>query len=559
MSDFLHRAEFFIARRRFPEAEAEVRRALAEEPERADAWAMLGLVHLACERLDEALECARAAVGHDPTSTYALYVLTRVHDRREEPGQAAAAIAAAVRLDPGDAHLVAEEARLHLVADRHREALAAAERGLAIDPDHRGCNDLRARALVLLGRADEAADAVQANLARDPEDADAHVTLGYLRLKAGRHAEALASFREALRLDPSHPSARAGLVEGLKARHSLYGLFLRYVFAMEKLGQKAGWGLIIGLWLGYRFLLKLSREHPEWGVYLYPLIGLYIGFFLFTWTASSIFNWLLSLDRFGRLTLDPDERRHARWTGAALAGVAAAGALWATVPGFPGGVAMAGFLVFLIPLSIVYACPPGPGVRLAAGALAAVLATLGLESLLLALGAPLFPEAERPLAGKLSGVLGLGYFVGIGLLSFGGQLLPGLGRRLRPRRGADSQAESGRWTLLAFLGVALLVSLLASLARTATRGLDGTVLVRTALSVGLGYALYRGRSWARWLTVALAGAAAAFGVVLLARSSPGVVVWAALLPLVLFYAAFAVWLVLSKDLRAYLALRAREG
>lgn len=368
----LERAFLLLSQGRTALAEREARAALATDPDDAQAHAVLALALLGREQHREAEEAARQAIALAPDLALAHYALGAVRLGQGRLKDAEAPCAEALRLERDAVHhwLLG---RLRLAQSRWAEALEQADRGLALDPEHGGCLDLRATALIQLGRHDEAEATLQGALERDPEDASAHTNRGWLRLHRADPQGALASFREALRLDPTNERARAGIVEALKARHGPYRLFLRYCLWMSRLGTGKGWLLIIGAYLAYRVLLGVARSNPALAPWLHPLLGAYLVFVLFTWTADDLGLLLLRLHPLGRLSLSRGERIGSLLFGACLLAAALLGGVW-----WLSGVGAAGRLalvcaLLVLPLTAARRQRPGWGRWLLGGAAVSVL------------------------------------------------------------------------------------------------------------------------------------------------------------------------------------------
>lgn len=304
---------------RYDEAERRLRQVLLAEPQNADAHILLAHCLLEGQKFDEATNEAETAVGLRPDESRAHYALARVWYARRYPDRAERAIEEAVRLDPYDSDYHSFRAALLFERSRWQDALVAAEAALAIDPEHVAANNFRAMALVKLGRRAEAGQTIDAALARSPEDAFSHANKGWALLEARKPQEALVHFREALRLDPNFEYARLGIIEALKARNPIYGLFLRYALWMVKLPPKVQIGVLLGAYFGNRMLVRVSEKYPALEPYVLPVTLLYIAFAFWTWLARPIFNLLLRIHPLGKHALSRNERMEANSIGGLLA------------------------------------------------------------------------------------------------------------------------------------------------------------------------------------------------------------------------------------------------
>lgn len=118
------------------------------------------------------------------------------------------------------------------------------------------------------------------------------------------------------------------------------------------------------------------------------------------------------------------------------------------------------------------------------------------------------------------------------------------------------QAARGRRLVMGALAAMVVVSLISTTLSAVLSGGEGLAqdLIRTALTVALCYAVYQGRAWARWLTVALLGlgglVSLGAGLVMLLVVPLG---GAALLLLGVVYIACVVVLAAAPSARAFFA------
>lgn len=419
-----HRALILFEQRRYDLAASELRQVAAAEPDDPFARALLALCLAEQEEFAEAGSQADEAVRLAPDLAFAHYARGSVLADRNRFAAAEQAAAEAVRLDPEDADAHALLARVYLGQEQWSAVLESAERGLAVGPEHAGLLNLRGVALRQLGRGAEAHATVDGALARNPEDAVAHANRGWMFLEQRQPQRALEAFREALRIEPGLEYARHGVVTALKARHAVYGLVLRYFLWMSKLDRRTRWMVIVGGFLGARVLRALARETPALGPVVWPILGTYVAFVLLTWVADPLFNLLLRVNRYGRLTLSRSETAISNGVGAAVAGAVASIIAAVALGDGRAWVAAAGCVALLIPLAGVSHCQPG-WPRRAMTLYTAALVLLGAAALALALRAPAGAEPS-----DLAVTLTAAYFVGVVLSSWVANALIAV----RPRR-----------------------------------------------------------------------------------------------------------------------------
>jgi len=386
MDSHFQRALILFDQSRLDLAEQELRQSLSAAPSNASAHSFLALCLAKREEYGEATFEARRAIELAPDLAFAHYALASVLHERNHLDEAGNAITEAIRLNPEDADFYWLDGAIHFDERNWAGALEAAEQGLRVDAEHIACNNLRAMALVKLGRKAEAGLTIDAALARDPEDPVSHANQGWTLLEKGDPRAAMEHFREALRLDPQLEWAREGIVEALKARHLIYYVLLRYFLWMQKLSYKAQWAVLVGGLIGYNLIVNLAKSHPALEPLVLPIMVLYLGFVLLTWTADPLFNLVLRTNRFGRLALSREQVVASNYVGACVAfGLGAlviylctwsSAALWAAL----------GTCALVVPVAAIFKASPGvPRILLIiyavgmamCGALALVLYFLG--------------------------------------------------------------------------------------------------------------------------------------------------------------------------------------
>lgn len=318
MNAYLTKAQMLLQTRRYQDAEAEIRRMLAQEPNSAVAHSLMAVALIAQGRRDNALREAQHAVHLAPDLAYSHYVLALTCFHSGRLAEAEKSVREAIRLDPRDADHYAVLGEICLEQRRWRDALNAAETGLRIEPEDVRCINVRATALVHLGRWQEAESAVETALALEPENAMTHANRGWLRLHRRDSQAALADFREALRLRPNMVWAQEGIVEALKARNPIYSVMLRYFLWMSRMDTRTKWSILIGGYIALQLVGRTLNADETLRPLALPLIAVYVTFVFLTWTSQTLFDLLLRLDPFGKLTLSKDKIVASNWVGLTL-------------------------------------------------------------------------------------------------------------------------------------------------------------------------------------------------------------------------------------------------
>jgi tetratricopeptide (TPR) repeat protein len=291
----LARAGVLLQLKRYKDAEAELREALAAEPGNARMHMVLSHV-LNCQgRHTHALQEAETAIGlapdYAPPHSYRALALLSL-GRADEALQA---IQEALRLDAAEPGYYAIASYIHICRRDWQASLVKAEEGLRCNPEHIKCATLRAVSLLETGRQDEAEQMLAALLARDPEMAATHFSQGVALLRRGDAQQALQFFREALRLNPMAGDEAAGFIQIAREKSKAYHLMSRYGNWLRRLPdeENRGFGALIP---GVRWLRGKARENPLLFFLLLPLDLVYMVFGAF---AGLCFILLAAILRLG--------------------------------------------------------------------------------------------------------------------------------------------------------------------------------------------------------------------------------------------------------------------
>jgi tetratricopeptide (TPR) repeat protein len=195
------------------QAEQLARRRLAQHPQEAAAYEMLGLTLLNQKwRAQEALNAIEQGLALDPQSSDSYYFQSIVLQRLDRPSAALVAISEALRLDSFNATYLGYKAVLLNAYKQAEAALETATHGLYLDPGHVECLYQRVRALKQLGRFELALVTLHQLVRWHPNLAVAHVQLGEEALRKQELKAAEGHFREAARLDPTNKHTQRELL-----------------------------------------------------------------------------------------------------------------------------------------------------------------------------------------------------------------------------------------------------------------------------------------------------------------------------------------------------------
>jgi tetratricopeptide (TPR) repeat protein len=310
MSDSFTRALLFVKQGRFREAESYLRTAIQNDPNDPQGFFFLAtcLMHdpntqpEALSMIDQALRLRPARAFYHAQRANILTLLGRGKEALVEVEQARS-------LAPGSPDSFVAESLVMLVQGKAQEAERAARQALTLDPENEVAGDSLADALRMQGKLDESAAQIGRLLERNPENPWTHSSAGMLALQRGDVRTAETHFLSALRIDPEHREAREGLLHSFRARSPLYRAYLKYSFAMERLGRAGRGMLVIGLLMLMQFAnVAFAGRLAPVGI---VIAAFYFLFVLWVWVAKGVGNLFLLFDRFVRHALRSDEKREA--------------------------------------------------------------------------------------------------------------------------------------------------------------------------------------------------------------------------------------------------------
>lgn len=185
---------------------------LAEQPDDAEAMAMLARATWMLRRDEESVQCARRAVGLDPTNAFAIDSLARILLDAGRLDESLKVIEDALPSRPDDVGWLGLKAWLETCRGDHAAAITTAQAGLRIEALHEGCLVALARAEFVRENIPAARAACESLLRGNPDSAFAHRLLGSIAVAAQRTAEARARFVDVLRIEPADEHARRAVV-----------------------------------------------------------------------------------------------------------------------------------------------------------------------------------------------------------------------------------------------------------------------------------------------------------------------------------------------------------
>ncbi|NVK26823.1 MAG: tetratricopeptide repeat protein [Flavobacteriia bacterium] len=318
-SEELQKVDILIDQSRYKEAASITLDLLTGAPNNPELLAKLGQIRMFMGMHSDALEHITKAISLEPEEAYYFALRSGVYLRELDLKKARTDISEAIRLDPYNATYFGIASFYECELKNYTKALELADRGLELDPREATCLNSRSTSLTKLGRHDESFATIEDALAEDPNNAQTHTNYGWNLLEAGKKEKALEHFKQAVQLEPTHEYAKAGMAEALKSKYWAYRLYLKYQFFLNKLPERAQWGVIIGAYILFRLLNKVLKANPELGPVLYPLLALYSIFALSSWLLGPLGDCYLAFNKYGHVLLDERERLVGKIIGAELA------------------------------------------------------------------------------------------------------------------------------------------------------------------------------------------------------------------------------------------------
>lgn len=381
MSESFTRALLLVKQGRYREAESYLRQAIQNDPQDPQGFFFLAtcLMHdpknrsEALSMIDQALWLRPNRAFYHAQRANILVLLGRTKEAMREVEQART-------LAPDSADSYVAESVVMLVSGKPREAERAARQALALDAENEAAGDSLADALRIQGKLEESDAQIRGLLARNPENPSTHSSAGTLALQKGDGRAAERHFLAALRIEPENSEAREGLLHAFRARSPFYRAYLKYSFAMERLGRARRGLIVIGLLLLMQLanVIFVGRLAPIG----FALVAVYCLFVLWIWVARGVGNLFLLFDRFARHSLGSGEKREALVVGGGvLVGLTlfAAGLLLKQI-----GLVFLGltFVSAVFPMSLVFTNRSTAG-RIVFGLVGALVYLGGLVSFLL--------------------------------------------------------------------------------------------------------------------------------------------------------------------------------
>lgn len=185
-------------------------------------------------KLNEAIASYQRALAINPNIAEAHYNLGIIFWKQGRPGEAISSFRSAIAADPNDAYSYYNLANMLQGQGRMDEAIASYQRAIAINPNYAEAHNNLGNLLQEQGRLDEAISSYRSAIAADPNDAYSHYNLGNVLQEHGRADEAMASYRSAIAINPGYMEAYNSLGYMLQQQGKIDEAIDAYQKALEK-------------------------------------------------------------------------------------------------------------------------------------------------------------------------------------------------------------------------------------------------------------------------------------------------------------------------------------
>ncbi len=255
----------------------------------------------------KALNLALELRSFNPNFDSIYFLLSQIYLSNDKIKEALEQIDIAINLNPYEESFFGQKSYIKINQKEFNKALFFADEGLKINAKSDFCLNARATALTKLKRNDEVEVTIENLLNDNPENDFSHANVGWSYLEKNKILKAQTHFKEALKLNPNSDFAREGMITAVKANNKIYNLYLRYAFWISNKSQKNQWFFIIGIYLVYRFSVKLLSASGLTFIAI-PLIIVYLIFALGSWFIDPLSNMILLFDKFGKYLLDKNKK-----------------------------------------------------------------------------------------------------------------------------------------------------------------------------------------------------------------------------------------------------------
>ena len=269
-----------------------LRQILAEDPEAAYPHALIAFALIGTKRLHAAEVEAAHALAIDPGAPSSHFAMAEVRFAQTRLPEAEVHLNQALAIDPELVGARVQLAEIHKLNARRDLARGELMQALSVQPCSAGALTALAQLDILEGNLGEAEHRLRSVLAELPMHSAATIAMGHLLLQRGDLEAAREHAIVVIQRNPNSPSALQ-LLASIKARKNpIIGSWWRYAVWMERHGESAQIGLLLGAFFFYRVLVAYTTNTGNEP--LRTLVdGVWFGIVAYSWFAPLIFMRLL--------------------------------------------------------------------------------------------------------------------------------------------------------------------------------------------------------------------------------------------------------------------------
>ncbi|MCR2803482.1 tetratricopeptide repeat protein [Paenibacillus soyae] len=264
---------------RHKEALDEAMALLREEPEDANAYAVLGQICLRLDKRDEALHWSQESLRRDPENSLAWFVRTAAYYEGENWKLLDDALDNAQRVDPYEPHYYFLRANAFNRKGKYANAKEMLLAGLRLSPHNALFLATLSYTEALLGNMQESKHYAKEALRQDVEHDHVYLYLGWAAEWRNDYDEQLLMLKNAIRLDPENKQIREAYLEALQKSYKFYRILLAPTNVLKRLKP---WQILLGWFVA----ILLFR----------PLIFVFLILYIMTHWAT---KWLVHVKVFG--------------------------------------------------------------------------------------------------------------------------------------------------------------------------------------------------------------------------------------------------------------------
>lgn len=211
VSSYIRKAADQLAVGQVKEAQANIEKVLAQEPDNSDALALEAIIFITQNDKEKALDLARRAVQFDPRSAAASIALSYALQAGFDIRGALDVLLEAASLHPNNSLIQARLSELWLSVGELEKSLKAAQEAVALNPNIGRTQTVLGFAYLAQIKTDQARDAFEHAIVLDQALPLARLGLGLAKIRDGDLEEGRADIEIAAALDPDNSLIRSYL------------------------------------------------------------------------------------------------------------------------------------------------------------------------------------------------------------------------------------------------------------------------------------------------------------------------------------------------------------